>query len=208
MRRFVCVCGGVASQRTDSVRRGASTAYTGQQCPMLATGLGGFAMPADGLWVSSVVCRLVCGRWWWPYLTASNDVHAAVANPRTKPGDPHASTPVLPPAGQASRRPQGVPNSRLTSWSMDESCAACLCSASASSYSCPRNCGNLRALLAACVLLELLRAQLNAQSKLFSSSTIAPRYPSVQSALLHVQPLSLATCSRSWLGPPTSAPSC
>lgn len=170
----------------------------------------------DGAWglrnasgrAMGVVCRLVCGRWWWPYLTASNDVHAAVANPRTKPGDPHASTPVLPPAGQASRHPQGVPNSRLTSWSMDESCAACLRSASASSYSCPRNCGNLRALLAACVLLELLRAQLNAQSKLLSSSTIAPRCPSVQSALLHVQPLSLATCSRSWLGPPTSAPSC
>lgn len=111
MRRFVCVCGGVASQRTDSVRRGASTAYTGQQCPMLATGLGGFTVPADALWVSSVVFRLlsvVTGG--GPYLTASNDVHAAVANPRTKPGDPHASTPVLPPAGQASRRPQGVPN--------------------------------------------------------------------------------------------------
>jgi hypothetical protein len=69
-------------------------------------------MPADALWVLSVVA----GGDDDPYLTASNDVHAAVANPRTKPPPPRPTLidarAALPPApaGQASRRPQGKPN--------------------------------------------------------------------------------------------------
>jgi hypothetical protein len=113
MRRF-------GSYAAESRRRGRTACgeglYSIHGAAILATGLRGFTMPADALGVLSVVCcRLSLVVTTAP--TASNDVHAHCSgqpsrtrepsrrDPRPTTHDPpHSSTPVLPPAGQASRR--------------------------------------------------------------------------------------------------------